>query len=225
MPLRAIRSRSHRRGLDIFGLLRPFARVPVLRLSPPSSFLPLLSSLELPSTLPPPSRAVSSHVPLTFARAPLTPSLHQRHTHWRQPGLSPTKSPSPLDIPCPEPRRNATRSLPQGLERGPWPRRLSASAFVLGSTPCAAERTVVGRTEPGSLAFSKGAGLRMRPRFAPDAALALARSALLKPATLAAGRTDRKVVIGTSVRDRVLYVVHVERGQRDRISARPATRP
>jgi len=38
--------------------------------------------------------------------------------------------------------------------------------------------------------------------------------------------TDRMVVIGTSVRDRVLYVVHVERGQRDRIiSARPATRP
>ncbi len=32
------------------------------------------------------------------------------------------------------------------------------------------------------------------------------------------------VVIGTSLRDRVLYVVHVERGERDRlISARPAT--
>jgi len=31
------------------------------------------------------------------------------------------------------------------------------------------------------------------------------------------------VVIGTSLRERVLYVVHVERGQRDRIiSARPA---
>ena len=38
--------------------------------------------------------------------------------------------------------------------------------------------------------------------------------------------TDRMVVVGTSLRDRVLYVVHVERGQRDRIiSARPATRP
>jgi uncharacterized DUF497 family protein len=37
--------------------------------------------------------------------------------------------------------------------------------------------------------------------------------------------TDRMVVIGTSLRERVLYVVHVERGQRDRIiSARPATR-
>jgi hypothetical protein len=37
--------------------------------------------------------------------------------------------------------------------------------------------------------------------------------------------TDRMVVIGTSLRDRVLYVVHVERGSLDRIiSARPATR-
>lgn len=37
--------------------------------------------------------------------------------------------------------------------------------------------------------------------------------------------TDRMVVIGTSLRDRVLYVVHVERGRRDRIiSARHATR-
>ena len=34
----------------------------------------------------------------------------------------------------------------------------------------------------------------------------------------------RMVVIGTSLRDRLLYVVHVERGERDRlISARPAT--
>jgi uncharacterized DUF497 family protein len=34
----------------------------------------------------------------------------------------------------------------------------------------------------------------------------------------------RMVVIGTSLRQRVLYVVHVERGERDRIvSARPAT--
>ena len=34
----------------------------------------------------------------------------------------------------------------------------------------------------------------------------------------------RMVVIGTSLRDRLLYVVHVERGDRDRlISARPAT--
>ena len=33
----------------------------------------------------------------------------------------------------------------------------------------------------------------------------------------------RMVVIGTSLRDRLLYVVHVERGERDRlISARPA---
>jgi len=32
------------------------------------------------------------------------------------------------------------------------------------------------------------------------------------------------VVIGTSLRERLLYVVHVERGERDRIiSARPAT--
>ena len=32
------------------------------------------------------------------------------------------------------------------------------------------------------------------------------------------------VVIGTSLRERLLYVVHVERGKRDRIiSARPAT--
>jgi uncharacterized DUF497 family protein len=37
--------------------------------------------------------------------------------------------------------------------------------------------------------------------------------------------TDRMVVVGTSLRDRVLYVVHVERGRRDRIiSARQATR-
>src|SRR6267378_485418 len=38
--------------------------------------------------------------------------------------------------------------------------------------------------------------------------------------------TDRMVVVGTSLRDRVLYVVHVERGRRrDRIiSARPASR-
>lgn len=34
----------------------------------------------------------------------------------------------------------------------------------------------------------------------------------------------RMVVIGTSLRERFLYVVHVERGERDRlISARPAT--
>lgn len=34
----------------------------------------------------------------------------------------------------------------------------------------------------------------------------------------------RTVVIGTSLRERVLYVVHVERGERDRIiSARSAT--
>lgn len=33
------------------------------------------------------------------------------------------------------------------------------------------------------------------------------------------------VVVGTSLRERVLYVVHVERGRRDRIiSARQATR-
>jgi uncharacterized DUF497 family protein len=40
--------------------------------------------------------------------------------------------------------------------------------------------------------------------------------------------TDRMVVIGTSVRERVLFVVHVERGARDRIisarRARPAER-
>ncbi len=37
--------------------------------------------------------------------------------------------------------------------------------------------------------------------------------------------TDGMVVVGTSLRDRILYVVHVERGRRDRIiSARPATR-
>ena len=37
---------------------------------------------------------------------------------------------------------------------------------------------------------------------------------------------DRMVVIGTSLRERLLYVVHVERGRRDRIiSARPATQP
>jgi hypothetical protein len=36
--------------------------------------------------------------------------------------------------------------------------------------------------------------------------------------------TDRMVVVGTSLRDRVLYVVHVERARRDRIiSARPAS--
>ena len=35
---------------------------------------------------------------------------------------------------------------------------------------------------------------------------------------------DRMVVIGTSLRERVLFVVHVERGQRERIiSARRAT--
>lgn len=38
--------------------------------------------------------------------------------------------------------------------------------------------------------------------------------------------TDRVVVIGTSIRDRVLCVVHVERGARDRIiSARRANPP
>jgi uncharacterized protein len=38
--------------------------------------------------------------------------------------------------------------------------------------------------------------------------------------------TNRMVVIGTSLRERVLYVVHVERGARDRIlSAREAERP
>jgi len=37
--------------------------------------------------------------------------------------------------------------------------------------------------------------------------------------------TDRMVVIGTSIRDRTLFVVHVERRSRDRIiSARPASR-
>jgi uncharacterized protein len=37
--------------------------------------------------------------------------------------------------------------------------------------------------------------------------------------------TDRMVVVGSSLRGRVLYVVHVERGRRDRIiSARPAGR-
>lgn len=36
--------------------------------------------------------------------------------------------------------------------------------------------------------------------------------------------TGRMVVIGSSLRERVLYVVHVERGERDRIiSARSAT--
>jgi hypothetical protein len=36
--------------------------------------------------------------------------------------------------------------------------------------------------------------------------------------------TDRMVVIGASIRERILYVVHVERRQRDRIiSARRAT--
>jgi uncharacterized DUF497 family protein len=36
--------------------------------------------------------------------------------------------------------------------------------------------------------------------------------------------TGRMVVIGASLRDRLLYVVHVERGERDRVvSARPAT--
>lgn len=36
--------------------------------------------------------------------------------------------------------------------------------------------------------------------------------------------TGNMVVIGSSLRDRLLYVVHVERGDRDRIiSARPAT--
>lgn len=38
--------------------------------------------------------------------------------------------------------------------------------------------------------------------------------------------TERMVVIGVSLRERVLVVVHVERGVRDRIiSARGATRP
>jgi uncharacterized protein len=38
--------------------------------------------------------------------------------------------------------------------------------------------------------------------------------------------THRTVVIGTSLRERLLYVVHVERGERDRIiSARPASQP
>lgn len=37
--------------------------------------------------------------------------------------------------------------------------------------------------------------------------------------------TERMVVVGMSLRDRVLYVVHAERKTRDRIiSARPATR-
>jgi hypothetical protein len=39
------------------------------------------------------------------------------------------------------------------------------------------------------------------------------------------GSAERMVVIGASIRERVLYVVHVERGVRDRIiSARVATR-
>ena len=33
----------------------------------------------------------------------------------------------------------------------------------------------------------------------------------------------RMVVVGTSLRERLLNVVHVERGERDRISSRPAT--
>jgi hypothetical protein len=38
-------------------------------------------------------------------------------------------------------------------------------------------------------------------------------------------RTDRVIVIGTSIRNQLLCVVHVERGERDRIiSARRATR-
>lgn len=38
--------------------------------------------------------------------------------------------------------------------------------------------------------------------------------------------TSRMVVIGASLRERILYVVHVERGDRDRIiSARAATSP
>jgi uncharacterized protein len=38
--------------------------------------------------------------------------------------------------------------------------------------------------------------------------------------------TNRMVVIGTSLRERLLFVVHVERGDRDRIiSARAATGP
>ena len=38
--------------------------------------------------------------------------------------------------------------------------------------------------------------------------------------------TDRVAVIGASLRDRIFDVVHVERGERDRIvSARVATRP
>jgi hypothetical protein len=38
--------------------------------------------------------------------------------------------------------------------------------------------------------------------------------------------SDRVMVIGTSLRNRVLCVVHIERGERDRIiSARMATRP
>jgi hypothetical protein len=37
--------------------------------------------------------------------------------------------------------------------------------------------------------------------------------------------TDRVIVIGTSIRERLLCVVHVERGVRDRIiTARPANR-
>ncbi len=37
---------------------------------------------------------------------------------------------------------------------------------------------------------------------------------------------NRMVVIGTSLRERLLYVVHIERGERDRIiSARPAKQP
>lgn len=37
--------------------------------------------------------------------------------------------------------------------------------------------------------------------------------------------TDRIMIIGTSLRERLLCVVHIERGTRDRIiSARPATR-
>jgi hypothetical protein len=38
--------------------------------------------------------------------------------------------------------------------------------------------------------------------------------------------SDRVMIIGTSLRNRVLCVVHIERGERDRIiSARMATRP
>ena len=63
---------------------------------------------------------------------------------------------------------------------------------------------------------------RQSRRFVPEAATVADPAAVYLDD---GSGTNRMVVIGTSLRERVLFVVHVERGARDRIiSARTAER-